>query len=323
MKFQMGTARYPSGDPAADRRAEYAEALAAVSDFTAAAETLAGALSLAPHWAAGWYRLGELHLGAGAPGEAAPAWRRALELDPADRFGARLQLELVTGERVADTPPPAFVEALFDQYAPRFDTALVDGLGYRGPHILMEALDGAGFAEAARALDLGCGTGLMAAPLRHRCAVLEGVDLSAGMLEIAARRGLYDRLVKADIAALRLDETGFDLIVAADVFAYLGALEAVIAWCAGSLRPEGRLAFTVESQVEGGAPVLLRESRRYAHSRSYLQDLLDRAGFDAVRITPCVVRRDRGADIDSFVVTAGKPAARRALESDGEAEIPA
>lgn len=334
MKPQMGSARfsalpdnqstgqlsgaYASGDRAADRRAEFAETLAALGDFSAAAETLASALELAPAWAAGWYRLGELHQSAGSLKNAAKAWRRAMALDPADRFGSRARLELLTGERVADALPPAFVEALFDQYAPRFDAALVGGLAYRGPQILMRALDEAGLRTVARALDLGCGTGLMGEVMRPRCDVLEGVDLSSGMLQIARRRQIYDHLFKADIGALPLDTAGYDLIVAADVFAYVGALEGVIAWCAGSLTPGGRLAFTVEAA--DGAGLVLRESRRYAHGRVYLEALMAQAGFEAVSIEPCVVRKDRGADIESFAVTGARGRTRRALEGDGETE---
>lgn len=317
----MGPARFSSGHTAADRRAEFAEALAEIADFASAAETLAGALDLAPSWTAGWYRLGEFHHGADALEDAARAWRRAIALDPSDQFGARAKLELVTGERVADTLPPAFVEALFDQYAPRFEAALVGKLAYRGPDLLMDALAAAGFTHAPRALDLGCGTGLMGAALRPACTWLEGVDLSAGMLAVAARRGIYDRLVKAEIATLPLDETGYDLIAAADVFAYMGALEPVMAWCAGSLIPGGRLAFTVEAGK--GAGYVLQDSRRYAHSRDYLQTLLVRAGFEAAQVTPCVVRRDRGADIASFAVTALRAGLARTLESDGEAEVSA
>jgi predicted TPR repeat methyltransferase len=307
---------YASGDRDADRRAEFAETLAGLEDFSAAAETLASALDLAPGWAAGWYRLGELHQSAGALKAAARACRRAMALDPADRFGARARLELLTGERVADALPPAFVEALFDQYAPRFDAALIGGLAYRGPQIVMRALDEAGLRTVARALDLGCGTGLMGEAMRARCRVLDGVDLSAGMLEIARRRQLYDHVSKADICALPLDETGYDLIVAADVFAYIGALEGVLAWCAGSLAPGGRLAFTVEAA--DGTGLVLRESRRYAHGRAYLDALLAQAGFEAVRIEACVVRKDRGTDIESFVVTAARAQTRHALDGDGE-----
>ena len=64
--------------------------------------------------------------------------------------------------------PPAYVRALFDQYAPKFEAALVDDLGYRGPALLFKAVLAARAAVRKpaffkRAIDLGCGTGLAAA----------------------------------------------------------------------------------------------------------------------------------------------------------------
>ena len=50
------------------------------------------ALELAPGWAMGWFRLGEMQEAAGANAAAAEAWRMALKLDPADRAGAALKL---------------------------------------------------------------------------------------------------------------------------------------------------------------------------------------------------------------------------------------
>jgi hypothetical protein len=42
-------------------------------------------------------------------------------------------------ERLADMPQ-GYVRALFDQYAPKFESALVDDLGYRGPALLFKAV---------------------------------------------------------------------------------------------------------------------------------------------------------------------------------------
>ena len=36
--------------------------------------------------------------------------------------------------------PQAYVQALFDQYAPRFEASLVGDLGYRGPALLFKAV---------------------------------------------------------------------------------------------------------------------------------------------------------------------------------------
>ncbi|MCB1341938.1 MAG: methyltransferase domain-containing protein [Pseudooceanicola sp.] len=305
---------FPSGDPVADRRASYAEALALEGDFAAAAEVMAGALELAPGWAAGWYRLGEWREQADF-GDAAAAWQQAVEADPTDRLGARLRWALAQGVRTVESMPSPFVELLFDQYAPAFDAALVERLNYRGPQLLKESLLRAGFTRAERALDLGCGTGLMGEALRGHAGWLEGWDISSGMLAEARGKGVYDALDKRDITELSLGAERYDLIVAADVFLYIGALERVVAWCAGSLKPGGRLAFTVE---RGTQAVELRESRRFAHSADYVRGLLSDAGFGAVRLEDCVVRRDRGADVAAFCVVAEASRVARDLEGDGD-----
>lgn len=305
-----------SGDPAADRRAAFAEGLAASGDLGGACEVMTAALELAPEWTAGWYRLGEWQEQAGRTEDAAASWQRCVETNPADPFGAGAKRDLLRAIPLAESLPPAFVELLFDQYAARFETSLVGKLGYRGPQLIMDELAAAGFAFAPRALDLGCGTGLMGELLRPVAGRLDGNDLSARMLTEARRKGIYDRLDKADIARLDIPSEPYDLIVAADVFAYVGALEEVVAWCAASLTPQGWLAFTVE---KGTAPIELRDSRRFAHAADYLRDLLAAAGFRNVRLTDCVVRRDRGADIASLCVIASREPRSALREGDGEA----
>ena len=127
-----------SGDLIADRRADYAEMLFANGEHAAAAELMLGALELAPQWAMGWFRLGEFQEAAGASAEAAQAWRLALKLEPEDRPGAALKLQLIGAAPIAEAPPSAFVETLFDQYADKFDDALVNTLGYRAPELVAE-----------------------------------------------------------------------------------------------------------------------------------------------------------------------------------------
>ncbi|MGI3168750.1 methyltransferase [Pseudooceanicola sp. C21-150M6] len=285
-----------SGNLLADRRADHAESyLPDCADV--ALDLYAQALELAPDWAAGWYRLGEIALEVDRD-RAREGFETALRLDPSDRLGAGLQLDLLRDRSLSDGMAPAFVEALFDQYAAGFDAALVDRLDYRAPELLAEGLRG----PYLRALDLGCGTGLMGALLRPRCDVLEGWDISAEMLREAEGKALYDRLEKRDLGALELCAPEWDLITAADVFAYLGALERIVGWVASALKPGGTFAFTVEAHA-GRQAYVLRESRRYAHARGPLEALLDGAGFDA-RIECRVLRKDRGAEIAGYCVTA-------------------
>lgn len=302
-----------SGDLIADRRAAYAEALAG-SDPGAACDLYAQTLELVPGWAAGWFRLGDLRAEAGLDG-AAEAFAAALAADPADRLGASLRIDMLRERSLADTMPAAFVEAMFDQYAPDFDAALVERLDYRAPQLLRAGLAG----SYARVLDLGCGTGLMGAELRGISGDLEGWDISSEMLRLAGEKRLYDRLEKQDLSALPPAVAAWDLVTAADVFAYLGALEGVVAWVSRALRPGGGFAFTVEAH-EGPEAWVLRDSRRYAHALPYLEGLLERAGFTA-RIAQAVLRTDGGAPVEGHVVQAvlGSRALRR--QGDGEGAV--
>ncbi len=313
----MSARRVSSGRPDADRRLEFAEGLAEAGDVAAAAEVLGGAMALAPDWAAGWYRLGEWLDASGDRDGAVRSWDRAVAADPTDLMGAGMKRDLLRAVPVAEQVPPAFVEALFDQYAPRFETSLVGQLCYRAPQLLAAALPARQFA---RAIDLGCGTGLAGEVLRRRCGWLGGWDISAGMLDQARAKGLYDALCKCDLSELEIGPERYDLILAADVFIYLGALERIIAWCAGSLAPGGVLAFTVET---GDAPFQLRESRRFAHSAAYVCDLLEAAGLSGIRLDHAVLRQDRGADVAGLVVTACARALQREGQADGEDVLPA
>lgn len=310
---------FPSGNPQADRRAQFAETLAHLGDAAGAVEALQGALDLAPDWAAGWFRLGEYLEATGERAAAADAFGRAAAADPADPLGAGIRRDLVSGTRLSESLPPAFVELLFDQYAPRFETSLVDKLGYRGPEILRDALDRAGITRVGHALDLGCGTGLTGAVLRPRCDRLDGIDISARMLEEAEAKDIYDSLRKEDIGALEIGPQ-YDLIAANDVFNYIGALERVIGWCAGSLAPGGTLVFTVEQGEEG---LSLHETRRFRHSRDYVTSLLTQAGFSRFELASGVLRHDRGMPIMALAVVARGLAQDRTRQSDGESELAA
>ncbi|MFA8385549.1 MAG: methyltransferase domain-containing protein [Pelagibaca sp.] len=312
---------FASGDLHADRRAEFAETLAHLEDLDAAADVLRGALEIVPKWGAGWFRLGEYLERAGDLSGAAQAWGRAVEVQPDDPFGGGLRRDLLRDQPLSDTMPPAFVEHLFDQYAPRFEASLLDGLDYQGPQIIADALRRTNGVPVAHGLDLGCGTGLIGPILRPHCGHLTGIDLSQAMLSEAQAKGVYDRLEKGDIQELPISDARYGLIVASDVFNYLGALERIIGWCAASLAPGGTLIFTVE-QAEG-RDVALSETRRFAHGRTYVSDLLKVAGFGSVTIEDVVLRQDRGTDVTGFCVIAEAAKEVGRHQDDGEAQLPA
>ncbi len=294
-----------SGDLLADRRADYAEFLFGSGDHAAAAELMLGAVELAPGWAMGWFRLGEMHEAAGNLAQAAEAWRMVLKLEPLDRPGAALKLELIGATEAADAPPSAFVEALFDQYAPKFDDALVNKLEYRVPDLLAEAIRATHAGRFGRAIDLGCGTGLMGERLRPSCDHLAGYDISAEMLRKAREKGVYDELVKADLQTLAYDGAPADLVTAADVFMYVGALDGVMKVVAAMLEQDGLFGFSVEL-LRGEGDFVLQPSRRYAHSERYVRGMLAGNGFAPLSIETAVIRQDRREPVDGLIVIARK-----------------
>ncbi len=295
-----------SGDPTADRRADYAEMLYGSGDPSAAAELLLGALEMAPQWAAGWFRLGEMHETTERLDLAAQAWVTALKLDPADHFGAALKLQLIGKAQATATPPSAFVETLFDHYAETFEESLVDKLGYRLPDFLDLAIRAARPGRFSLALDLGCGTGLMGERLRPLADRLEGYDISAAMLKKARAKSVYDLLAKADLQHFAYAGPKADLVVAADVFIYVGALEGVVKTVAGILAADGLFAFSVETPAEdepaGDAGFKLRSSRRYAHSQAYVERVLAANDLSVLSMQPTVIRWDRRQPVEGLAV---------------------
>jgi predicted TPR repeat methyltransferase len=299
----MHPVQFSSGNLLADRRAAYAEMLFDSGDTNAAADLMREALALVPDWAAGWFRLGEMLEIAGRIPEAEMAWREALRFDPQDRMGAALKLGLTASTNGIVAPPSAFVETLFDQYAEEFDAALVERLDYRVPELLQEALLNAGCAAFAHAVDLGCGTGLMGERLRGATSYLEGYDISAGMLREAEAKRIYDRLERQDLQTLPALSPVADLVTAADVFMYVGELGRLLSRVAELLLPDGHFAFSVELN-DGPEEMVLRPSRRYAHSRGYVERLLAEKGFALVSQTVATIRMDRGEPVIGLIVVA-------------------
>ncbi|KXZ41511.1 hypothetical protein GPECTOR_421g279 [Gonium pectorale] len=159
------------------------------------------------------------------------------------------------------------------------------------------------------------------------------------MVEQAARRGCYSRLEVAELvdflrreadaveAAAASSEPAihpYDLLVAADVFVYIGDLGPVLAAAAAAAAPGAVLAFSTEALERapggkanrsppaasepsaaalavggsGGCPGLrLQVTGRYAHSLRYLEDTGRRCGWDLVSSDQSVIRQNGGEPI--------------------------
>lgn len=301
-----------SGDVILDRRREWALASSAEGFHEAAADIYAQILEQAPWWAVAWFELGAEREKLGDRTGAIAAYEAALARDPQGLLAADLKLAALGAGEIPAAPPPDYVAGLFDQYADTFDKHLVETLDYRGPELLRAALERA-CAQIGRApgfdavFDLGCGTGLMAAALKDCCGAMFGVDLSTRMVEAARRTGLYAQADAGDVTEWLKGKSSSsaDLVIAADVFVYLGDLAPVFAESARALRAGGLFAFSVQKHESG--EFIVGEDMRYAHSRAYLERLARQNGLDVITIEDASTRKDRGVATAGMIAVLRKP----------------
>ncbi|QDP23468.1 class I SAM-dependent DNA methyltransferase [Bradyrhizobium cosmicum] len=301
---------HSSGDLMADRRFEFARDLQLKGDLPAAADLIEQAIELAPNFTSAWFTLGEIRAQLGERDKAIAAFRKSREADPDDKHGAHLHLIRLGDEQLSEMPK-AYVQALFDQYAPRFEHVLVNDLGYRAPSLIFKAVVAARVAAKKpalfkRAIDLGCGTGLAAAAFAKQVDQFTGIDLSPGMIKQARATGLYAELEVADmIEGLRSKDDGcVNLVVAADAFVYLSDLAPVLSEAQRVLASGGVLAFTLETHDGNG--IVLGEGLRYAHSAEYARDAIAMAGLKLLTLEPASPRVENNEPVKGLVVVVEK-----------------
>jgi predicted TPR repeat methyltransferase len=243
-----------------------------------------------PKSAQAWSLRGSVLNELGRREEAARSYEQAVALG-ADPELHRYYLAALQRDSVPSGAPRQYVEGLFDSYADGFDAQLVSALKYQAPQVLAR-----GLADLQRrfdaALDLGCGTGLCGPLVQPYCARIDGVDLSAGMLEKARALGVYAQLAHADIHDfLASANARYDLVLAADVFIYVGALEHVFGQVARVMPAGGVFCFSLEEASEAER-LVLRASRRYAHSEGYIRALAAQHGFAVTSLQRGPVREE-------------------------------
>jgi len=241
-----------------------------------ALDAMRSATRAAPTEPQPWSELGSLLREIGQYEEAAHSFEQAIQ-HGADPELHGYYLAAVRPGSPVPPPPKRYAEALFDGYASDFQTHLVEALKYSAHTTLLQPLLETG-RRYPSALDLGCGTGLCAPLLKKMCDTIDGVDVSAAMVQQATGSGLYHSVSQNDLLPwLRSRNTPADLIVAADVFIYVGELTEVFAEVARLLSHEGCFAFSVETSEGEGLRLL--PSLRYAHSETYIRELAARHGL--------------------------------------------
>jgi predicted TPR repeat methyltransferase len=301
--------------------------------------------------------------------EAVQAFTTALELIPDLPISRHMLSALGHGSQQKQTAPAEYVSQLFDNYATNFEESLAQ-LDYAVPSLISSKVSDSQ-QQYGLALDLGCGTGLLAEMLETTADVLLGVDLSLGMLEKAEMKGYYHGLYLGDLTmwldAIKktfdisenivhvdvdgnemdmriergrrkftgsiirsIDDDAVDgiqspilmdrladrplkdiLVVAADVFVYIGDLSPIFDVVQGLFigRSDSTLIFTVEHlekqletqniniKSESESDWFLQESGRFAHSEDYIRKLASESGLFIDSLEYIVPRKENGKSI--------------------------
>ena len=139
----------------------------------------------------------------------------------------------------------------------------------------------------ADVLDLGCGIGRVTLALADEAKSVLGVDVSAGMVAEAARRGAGQANVRFAVGNGRdlagVADASIDLLIAADSFPYVvgaGLADAYVAEAARVLRPAG-VMLVFNWSYRGEVAVDVAEARVLAEAHGLT---LDRAGEMPFRI---------------------------------------
>jgi predicted TPR repeat methyltransferase len=298
-----------SGDLIADRRYQWALDFLKRGDAEAAADILGQVVEGAPGFATAWFALASIREARGDRAGAIAAFQKARDADREDYHGAQLHLARLGVGEATPAMTGVYVRRLFDQHAPEFDQALVERLDYRGPELLLAAVrtpQGQRF-RVGSVLDLGCGTGLCGEAFRPFCDWLVGVDISPGMIERARAKGLYDRLVVADLLPFLIEERGaqHQLVLAADVFVYCSDLGPIAKAVARVLAPGGRFAFTVETHDD--ACVRMQPTLRYAHGADHVRHAIAAGGLHLVQLAEASTRTEKGEPVKGLLAVASTP----------------
>jgi predicted TPR repeat methyltransferase len=113
------------------------------------------------------------------------------------------------------------VRSGYGEWAETYEETVNDAMDIE----LLDGLRVVDWSAVRHAVDLGCGTGRTGAWLRRRgVAAVDGVDVTPAMLARARERGIYERLLEADVTATGLPAGAYDLVTTSLVDEHLSDL---------------------------------------------------------------------------------------------------
>ncbi|MEO5333696.1 MAG: tetratricopeptide repeat protein [Magnetococcus sp. YQC-5] len=252
------------------------------------------------------------------PEEAAACYRQALAIDPQDRASARFALAAMGCEPL---PARASDDMLLDIYSKRarhWDQH--NQTTYRGAEWVAQALRAQSLQQGGLAvLDAGCGTGMVGEWVRDWVTLLDGVDLSAEMLEKAREKQIYDNLYCQDLLSFMTGHPeAYDAITSAATLIHFGDLSPVFMAASQTLRKGGCFVFTLfpnEADLEGESVVVnpldgFERGGCYVHGRGHVVAAATSAGFVVERMQLEIHEYLHDLPVHCFVVVAIKQSNR-------------
>lgn len=179
---------------------------------------------------------------------------------------------------------------MFDRVSRVYDAELLQALAYRPAQD--EVVAELRSARPRRVLDVGCGTGILAARLQEELRpspeLVAGCDFSTGMLEEAAGRSRAVAWLQGDAARLPLRDGTVDAVVSTQAFHFFPQA-AALAEFHRLLAPGGRLVVgLVNPRTERGSRLMGRLGARfvgagYWPTQRQMRRRVEAAGFEVLR----------------------------------------
>ncbi|HUF57060.1 MAG TPA: class I SAM-dependent methyltransferase [Thermohalobaculum sp.] len=141
----------------------------------------------------------------------------------------------------------------YGEWAPDYDRDFAETLGYAAPQRVAEVMLAERRADDRPVLDVGAGTGLVAAALAQALGPdvpVDGIDISAEMLAVARDKGLYRALIEADLTR-RLDiaDGAYGALISSGTFTHGHVGPDVLPELLRILRPGGLSVFGINRAV--------------------------------------------------------------------------
>lgn len=175
-----------------------------------------------------------------------------------------------------------------------------------------------------RALDAGCGAGLLAAGLAELGYRVDAMDSSAEMRGVATEhltaRGLADRvsIAAGDVHSLEWADATFDLSAALGVIPWLHTPASAVRELARVTRPGGHVLITADNRHRLTHLLDPQYNPGLARIRPAVGDWLRARGLRGPRPTIVTERRYTPSEMDDFFAAAGLVPVRRATVGFGQ-----